>query len=89
MSSNVADITEARRRRLTPTGRVLLGTLELASFLSPYSPEPPSEELLEQMLALPPSDRMQLAEIVGAKALEIGKRARERRGIGWPAGDEP
>ncbi len=32
------------------------------------------------MFALPPSDRAELAEILGARALEVGKRARERRG---------
>ena len=31
--------------------------------------EPPSEELLQNMLALPPSDHAELAEILGAKAL--------------------
>ncbi len=72
MSGTITDIGEARRRRLTPTGRALLGTWELASFLSPIGPEPPSEELLEQMLALPPSDRAELAEIFGARVLEIG-----------------
>lgn len=73
MSGNVIDIGEARRRRLTPTGRVLLGLWELASDLSPYGPQTPSEELLEQMLALPPSDRRELAEILRAKAREMGK----------------
>ncbi len=86
---SVTAINEARRRRLTPTGRALLGTMELASLLSPYGPEPPSEELLEYMLALPPSDRTELAEVLGAKALEMEKRVRERRGVGWPVGDEP
>ena len=76
MSSNVTDIDEARKRRLTPTGRALLGTWELASSLSPYGSEPPIEELLGQMLALPPSDRAELAEILGAKALEVGTRSR-------------
>ena len=71
MSSNVIDIAEARRRRLTPTGRALLAHLELASYLSPYGPEPPSEELLGCMLALPPSDCAELAEILGAMALEL------------------
>ncbi len=52
---------------------------ELASDLSPYGPEPSSEELLEQMLALPPSDRAELDEIVGAKALEA-RRTHERQG---------
>ena len=78
LSGNVTNIGEARRRRLTPTGRTLLGTWELASFLSPYGPEPPSEELLQLMLALPPSDRRELAEIMGTKVLEIGKRTRRR-----------
>ena len=78
MSSSVTDIAEARRRRLTPAGRALLGMWELASFLSPYGPEPPSQELLEQTLALPPSDRTELAEILGAKALEMRKRTRRR-----------
>lgn len=55
---------------------MLLGTLELASFLSPYGPEPPSEELLRQMLTLlPPLDRAELAEILGGKALEIKRRS--------------
>ncbi len=76
MSSNVADIIEARRRRFTPAGRALLAHMELASFLSPYSPKPPSEELLGQVFVLPPSDRAELAEIVGAKALELEKRTR-------------
>ena len=76
MDGIVTGICEARKRRLTPTGRALLGILELASFLSPYGPEPPSEELLAQMLALPPSDRAELAEILGAKVLEIVKRER-------------
>ena len=65
---------EARKRRLTPTGRALLGTWELASDLSPYGPEPPSEELLTCMLALPPSDQHELAEILGAKALVVHKQ---------------
>ena len=78
MTGKVTDIGEARRRRLTPNGRTLLGTLELASFLSSYGPEPPSEELLTYMLALPRSDRVELAEITGAMALEIGKRTRHR-----------
>ena len=73
MFGKVTDIAEARRRRLTPTGRALLGTWELASSLSPYGPEPPSEELLTCMLTLPPSDRAEMAEILGAKALEIEK----------------
>ncbi len=89
MIETIADISEARRRRLTPDGRALLGTWELASFLSPYGPEPPSEKLLERMLALPPSDRAELAEILGGMALNIEKRGRERRGVGCPAGDEP
>ena len=59
--SSVTDIGEARRRRLTPDGRALLGTMELASSLSPYGPEPRTEELLVRMLALPPSDRAELA----------------------------
>ncbi len=59
-SSNVTDITEARRRRLTPTGRALLGMWEFAGHFSPHGPEAPSEELLEQMLALPPPDRAEL-----------------------------
>lgn len=75
LSGTVTDIGEARKRRLTPTGRVLLGTLELASYLSPYGPEPPSEELLGAMLALPPSDRAELAELLGAKALEMTRQA--------------
>ena len=78
MTANVTDIGEARKRRLTPAGRALLGTWEFASFLSPYGPEPPSEELLGCMLALPPSDRAELAEILGEKALKIGKRTRRR-----------
>ena len=45
MSGDVTDIAEARKRRLTPSGRALLGMWELASFLSPYGPEPPSEGL--------------------------------------------
>ncbi len=53
--------------------------MDLANDLS-YGPEPPSEELLTHMLGLPPSDRAELAEILGAKALEMDKRARERRG---------
>ncbi len=85
----VTHIGEARRRRLTSAGRALLGMWELASSLSPYGPEPPSGELMEQMLALPLSDRSELAEIMGAMTLEMEKRARERRGIGCPAGDEP
>ncbi len=89
MGSTVTDIGESRRRRLTPAGRALLAHMELASFLSPYGPEPPSEEILEQILALPPLDRTELAEILGTKALEVGKRARKRRGVGWPAGDKP
>ncbi len=68
-----------------PAGRALLGTIELAFSLSPYGPEPPSEELLEEMLALPHSDK----RVLGGMALNIEKRARERRGIGCPAGDEP
>ena len=68
---------------------MLLAHLELASYLSPYGPEPPTEDLLAQMLALPPSDRAELAEILGAMALKVEKRGRKRRGIGWPAGDEP
>ncbi len=67
----------------------MLGTWELASLLSTYGPEPPSEEFLERMLALPPADRAELAEILGAKALEMEKRVRERRCISWPVGDEP
>lgn len=50
---------------------------------------PPSDELLEHMLALPPSDRAVLAEILGAMALKMGRRKRERQGTGWPAGNEP
>ena len=68
---------------------MLLAHMELASFLSSYGPEPPSEELLREILALPPSDRAELAEILGARALEIEKRGRKRRGTGCPAGDEP
>ena len=79
MRSTIADIAEARRRRLTPSGRLLLAHTELASDLSPYGPEPPSEELLRQMLALPPSDRAEIAEILGAKALEAERRAQECR----------
>ncbi|MDP9456888.1 MAG: hypothetical protein M3Q60_14175 [Actinomycetota bacterium] len=56
--------------------------MELASFLSPFGPEPPSEELLEQMLALPPSDRAALAEILGGKALKVGKRSQGVRRSG-------
>ena len=41
------------------------------------------------MLALPYPDRRELAEILGARALEIEKRGRKRRGTGCPAGDEP
>jgi hypothetical protein len=78
LSDNVTDIGEARRRRLTPTGRPLLGAWELASDLSPYGPEPPSEELLGQMLVLPPSDRAELAEILGRKALGVRRRTRRR-----------
>lgn len=74
----VTDIVKARKRRLTLTGRALLGTVALASFLSTYGPEPPSEELLAQILTLPQSDRVKLAEILRAKALEIGKRPRHR-----------
>jgi hypothetical protein len=79
LSGNVTDIAEARRRRLTPTGRALLGERELASSLSPYGSEPPSQELLKQMLALPRSDRAELAEILGTKALEVARRAWERQ----------
>ena len=68
---DVTDIGEARRTRLTPTGRALLGTWELASFLFPHGSEPPSEELLGCMLALPPSDRAEIAEILGAKVREL------------------
>ena len=75
---SVTDVGEARKRRLTPTGRTLLAHMELASFLSPYGPEPPSEELLAQMLALPPSDRRGLAGILGVVTLEMGKRTRRR-----------
>lgn len=74
MSDTVTDICEARKRRLTPTGRALLAHTELASFRSPYGFQPPSEELLGCMLALPPSDRVELAEILGAKALEMARR---------------
>ncbi len=76
MSGNVTGIGEARRGRLTPAGRALLAHMGLASFLSPYGPKPPSEELLGQVFVLPPSDRAELAEIVGAKALELEKRTR-------------
>lgn len=31
------------------------------------------------MLALPPSDRAELAEIIGAKVMEAEKRVQERR----------
>ena len=75
LSGNVTEIGEARRRRLTPPGRTLLGTLEVASFLSPHGPEPRSDELLERMLTRPPSDRRDLVEILGTKALEITRRA--------------
>ncbi|MDP9484194.1 MAG: hypothetical protein M3Q49_00075 [Actinomycetota bacterium] len=78
MIETIADIGEARRRRLTPAGRALLGTWELANDLSPHRPEPPSEELLERMLPLPPSDRAELAEIMGAMTLEIRKRSQLR-----------
>ena len=54
--------------------------MELANDLSPYGPEPPSEELLSLMLALPPSDRAELDEILGAKALKASRQVRERRG---------
>lgn len=77
---NATDIAEARRRRLTPAGRAPLGMWELASALSPYGAEAPSEELLQLMLALPPSDRAELAEILGAKALEMARQVRDRRG---------
>ena len=80
MTGTVTHIGEARKRRLTPTGRALLAHTELASFLSPYGPDPPSEELLEEMLALPPSDRRELAEILSGKALEAHKRSRVRSG---------
>ena len=72
MTGNVTDIAEARRRRLTPTSRALLAHTELASYPYPYGPEPPSEELLGEMLALPTPDRLELAEILGSKALETG-----------------
>ena len=55
--------------------------MELASDLSPYGPEPPSEELLSLMLALPPSDRAGLAEILGAKALKASRQVQgQQRG---------
>ena len=57
---------------------MLLAHLELASFLSPYGPEPPSDELLSHMLALPPSDRAELAEILGMMAKDMGNRTRRR-----------
>ncbi len=53
--------------------------MELASFLSPYGPEPPSEELLGHMLYLPKRDRAELAEIMGGMALEM-----EKTGAGAP-----
>ena len=49
----------------------VLAHMELASCLSPYGVEPPSEELLGHMLALPPSDRAELAEILRVMALEV------------------
>lgn len=52
--------------------------MELANDLSSYGPEPPSEELLGCMLALPLSDRAELSEVLGAKALELGNRTRRR-----------
>ena len=82
MGGNVTGIVEARRRRLTPTGRALLGMWELASFLSPYGPEPLSEELLAQMLALPPSDRAELAETLGSTAQEAYRRSQALRESG-------
>lgn len=74
MSGTVTEIAEARRRRITPAGRALLGERELASSLSPYGPEPPSEELLQLMLTLPPSDRAELAKLLGVKAMEAAMR---------------
>lgn len=47
----------------------------VASYLSPYGPEPPSQELLVQTLDLP---RAELADIMGVTALETRIRTRHR-----------
>lgn len=63
-----------------PTARVLLLIpLELASLISPYSIQLPRKGLLGQTLVLPPSERAECAEVLGAKVW--GPRSR-----GWAPG---
>ncbi len=91
MSGDVTDIAKVRKRRLTPHRESAARPLETRVLSLPYGFEPPSEELLEHMLALPPPGRAELAEILGGKALDLHREQQrqgrgDRRGMGQERG---
>jgi hypothetical protein len=56
------ELAEQRRKKeLTPAGRALLEEIERMANTS----EPPSEEILARVSALPPSDQAELVSILG------------------------
>jgi hypothetical protein len=58
------ELAEQRRKKeLTPAGRGLLEEIERMA----GSSEPPSEEILARVSALPPSDQAELVSILGEK----------------------
>lgn len=78
MSDDVSRIRDLRRRRLSPAARALLDELDASTLLSPDGrDDPPSDELLECMLELAPSDRHELAAILGEMALAARKHPRQ------------
>ena len=66
---------DLRRARLSPASREVLDELERCS----EAFEPPSEEVLARIEALPPSERKEIVAVFGALALDVAERQRENR----------
>ncbi len=78
LEGNVYNILEGRKKRLTACGKGLLEELALATFFSLDGRiEPPSEGLLRAMLALPRSDRTELAAILSEMAMRASRWPRK------------
>ena len=69
---------ERRQARLSPAGGKILDELERSS----EALEPPYQEKLARVGALPPSQRKEIAAIFGGTAQEIAKRQRENTSAG-------
>jgi DNA-binding PadR family transcriptional regulator len=78
------ELAEQRRKKeLTPKGRELLEEVERMA----DSSEPPSEEILARVNALPPSDQAELVSILGGTVARGEERHRRKEDLARSAAE--